>query len=158
MTNDPQPNVFNHFTMKTCLSMLAIAAALLFPAGAVAQNYSINWYKVSGGGGTSTGGVYTVNGTAGQPEAGPALSDGHYTVTGGFWSLIAVQTPGAPELSLTQAGNLVILAWDPSVTGWNLQTNANLATPTWGNYLGSVVNNRVTNKPPPMNLFYRLKQ
>ena len=56
--------------------MLAIAAALLFPAGAVAQNYSINWYKVSGGGGTSTGGVYTVNGTAGQPEAQPVLSDG----------------------------------------------------------------------------------
>ena len=94
--------------MKTCLSILAIAAALLFPAGAVAQNFSINWYKVAGGGGISTGGVYTVNGTVGQADAGPVLSDGYYTVTGGFWSLIAVQTTGAPVLSLTHVGSEVI--------------------------------------------------
>ena len=34
-----------------------------------AQSYSIDWYKISGGGGTSTGGVYSVSGTIGQPDA-----------------------------------------------------------------------------------------
>jgi len=28
--------------------------------------------------------------------------------------------------------------------------------PTWGNYLGNIVNNRVTNAPPKGNLFFRL--
>jgi len=85
------------------------------------------------------------------------LSDGYYTVTGGFWSLIAVQTPGAPVLSLTHFGNKAVVSWDSSVTGWTLQTNVNLAKPTWGNYLGAIVNNSATNAPPPSNLFFRLK-
>jgi hypothetical protein len=48
-------------------------------------------------------------------------------------------------------------SWDSSASGWTLQTNANLATPTWGNYLGTIVNNSVTNSPPKGNLFFRLK-
>ena len=60
--------------------------------------------------------------------------------------------------SITHVGNKAIVSWPPSVTGWTLQTNVNLATPAWGNYLGTVVNNSVTNAPPPMNLFFRLKQ
>jgi hypothetical protein len=35
-----------------------------------AQNYSITWSKIAGGGGTSTGGVYSVSGTLGPPDAG----------------------------------------------------------------------------------------
>jgi hypothetical protein len=50
------------------------------------------------------------------------------------------------------------VSWSLSVTGWTLQTNANLATPAWGNYLGNVVNNSVTNLLPKGNLFFRLKQ
>ena len=144
--------------MKTYVPILVNASALLFSAGAGVQDFSIDWYKVSGGGGISTGGVYTVNGTVGQPDAVPVLSDGYYTVTGGFWSLIAVQTPGAPLLTITQLGNQAIVSWSPSVSGWTLQTNLNLATPTWGNYLGTVVNNSITNSPPKGNLFFRLKQ
>ena len=40
----------------------------------------------------------------------------------------------------------------------DVANNANLATPTWGNYIGPVVNNSVTNAPPKGNLFFRLKQ
>src|SRR5580704_14858201 len=90
------------------------------------QSYNIDWYKVSGGGGTSTGGVYTVSGTIGQPDAGHSMSDGYYSVTGGFWSLYAVQTAGAPLLTITHAGNQAVVSWPSSVTGWTLQTNANL--------------------------------
>ena len=32
------------------------------------QNYSIDWFKIAGGGGTSTGGVYTVSDTVVQSE------------------------------------------------------------------------------------------
>ena len=136
-------------------STLALAA-LVIPIQA--QPYSIPWYKVSGGGGTSTGGVYSVSGTIGQPDASGPLTGGNYSLTGGFWSLYAVQTPGAPLLTITYAGNQAVVSWSPSVTGWTLQTNANLATPTWGNYLGNIVNNTVTNAPPKGNLFFRLKQ
>jgi len=128
------------------------------PIAASAQTYNIDWYKISGGGGTSTGGVYSVSGTIGQPDAGGEMTGGNYSLTGGFWSLIAVQTPGAPLLTITQAGNQAIVSWDVSVMGWMLQTNVNLATATWGNYLGAVVNNCVTNAPPKGNLFFRLKQ
>jgi len=141
--------------MKT----LFIIGALLAVTVAHAQQYSINWYKVSGGGGTSTGGVYSVSGTIGQPDASGAMSGGNYSVTGGFWSLIqVVQTPGAPLLTITYVGNQAIVSWDPSVTGWTLQTNNNLSTGTWANYLGVVSNNSVTNAPPTGTVFFRLKQ
>jgi hypothetical protein len=123
-----------------------------------AQSYNIDWYKVSGGGGASTGGVYSVSGTIGQHDAGGAMTGGNYSLTGGFWAIYAVQTPGAPLLTITHLGNQAIVSWSPSVTGWTLQTNANVATPTWGNYLGTVANNSVTNPLPHANLFFRLTQ
>lgn len=123
-----------------------------------AQNYSIDWYKVAGGGGTSTGGVYAVSGTIGQPDASAPLSGGNYSVTGGYWSLInVVQTPGAPTLTITYVGNQAVISWPPSVTGFTLQTNTTIASGSWGNYLGTVVNNSITNAPPRGNLFFRLK-
>ena len=131
--------------------LLNIAVFLIPAVVAHAQEYSIDWYKVSGGGGASTGGVYSVSGTIGQHDAGGPM-------TGGFWALYAVQTPGAPLLTITHLGNQAIVSWPPSVTGWTLQTNANLATLTWGKYLGTVVNNAVTNPLPHGNLFFRLTQ
>jgi hypothetical protein len=52
-------------------------------------DYSINWHTIDGGGGTSSGGSYTVMGTIAQHEA--AVSEGgRYELLGGFW-------PGGPE-------------------------------------------------------------
>ena len=65
---------------------------------------------------------------------------------------------GLPQLAITRLGNKSVVSWPTNVTGWTLQTNVNLATTNWGNYLGVIVNNTVTNTPPPTNLFYRLKQ
>ena len=144
--------------MKKYSFLFVIVAALLLPAGAMAQNYNIDWYKIAGGGGTSTGGTYSVTGTIGQPDASGSLTGGKYSLTGGFWAIYAVQSPGAPVLTITQIGNKAIVSWDPTITGWTLQTNVNLATPTWGNYVGPIINNSCTNTPPPNNLFFRLKQ
>jgi hypothetical protein len=124
-----------------------------------AQTYSVDWHKVSGGGGTSTGGVYSVSGTIGQHDAGGPMTGGGYSVTGGFWALYAVQMPGAPELTITYSGGTTaVVSWPLSVTGWTLQTNNNLSTGTWGKYLGSVVSNSATVTSKVGNLFFRLTQ
>src|ERR1039458_5020715 len=96
---------------------------------ALGQSYSIDWYKVSGGGGTSTGGVYSASGTMGQPDASGAMTGGTYSLTGGYWAIYAVQTAGGPTLTIAQAANQAIVSCPPSGTCWTLQTNINLATP-----------------------------
>ena len=45
--------------------------------------YAIDWYTIDGGGGTSTGGPYTLTGTIGQPDAAPSIG-GNYELLGGF--------------------------------------------------------------------------
>ena len=103
---------------------------LAIPANA--QSYSIDWYTIDGGGGTSTGGVYSVSGTIGQPDAGPTMSGGNYSVDGGFWSIIAaVQTPGAPLLSITRSNSAVVVFWPAPATGFVLQENLVLGTTNW---------------------------
>jgi hypothetical protein len=133
----------------------------LVPALSQAQSYSIAWYKVAGGGGTSGNGQYSVTGTIGQPEAGTAMTGGNYSLTGGFWSLIAlVQTPGAPNLSITHTGNSVIVSW-PNTGSYKLQQNSNLAVSadwTTSGYSISASNgtNSITVTPTTGNLFFRL--
>ena len=137
------------------MKKLLLFGLLLATAG-LAQQYSIGWYKISGGGGTSANGPYAVTGAIGQPDAGPAMSGGNYSVTGGFWSLIAVQTPGAPLLSITAAGNEVIVSWPAPSTGYLLQTNSGLNPAAWGGCGGTVNNNSAAMSPPRGNVFFRL--
>ena len=147
--------------MKIQLRLLLTALTVTFlPASpAFSQSYSIDWHKIAGGGGTATGGTYQVSGTIGQHDAGSTATGGQYTLTGGFWSIVnAVQTPGVPWLSINSTGSQLVVSWPASATGWRLQTNADLATSAWGDYIGLVVNNRVTNSTPAGNLFFRLKQ
>jgi hypothetical protein len=53
--------------------------------------YDLTWSTVASGGGQSTGGGYTLNGSIGQPNAGAALTGGGYTVVGGCWSSVTDQ-------------------------------------------------------------------
>jgi hypothetical protein len=150
--------------MKT-KSLLIIELMLLFVlVRASAQTYTIDWYKISGGGGTSTGGVFQVSGTIGQPDAGAAMSGGNYSVTGGFWSLFAVvQMPGAPLLAvaLTQT-NTAVVSWPSPSTGFTLQQNSSVGTTNWTD-VGLTPNDNGTTKSVvvPASLgskFYRLKK
>jgi hypothetical protein len=144
-------------------ALLAVFGLWLCGAAVQAQNYSIDWFTIAGGGGTSTGGVYSVSGTIGQSDAGH-MSGGNYTLDGGFWGIIAaVQTPGAPSLRvILSSTNTVIIAWPAPSTGFSLQQN-----PVVNNAAGWTV---VTNAPvlsgsenqviisaPVGNRFYRLK-
>jgi len=44
------------------MKKLFLLLGLLIPGTGFAQSYSIDWYKIAGGGGTSTGGTYQVSG------------------------------------------------------------------------------------------------
>lgn len=145
--------------MKT-IKWFGIICAALFAWNATAQSYSIDWYKVSGGGGTSTGATYQVTGTIGQSDASGAMSGGNYYVTGGFWALISVvQTPGAPALLISHSGNTVMVYWQ-NVSGSSLQQNNNLSLPANWSASGGVTTSNGTNylniTSPTGNLFFRL--
>jgi hypothetical protein len=143
-------------------SLAFLLVALAFPSLSKAQNYSIDWFSIDGGGGTSTGGVYSVTGTIGQPDAGH-MSGGNYTIDGGFWGIIAaVQTPGAPLLTITPAGANVIISWPVSSATFNLQQDADLNTPNAWSNVGATVTvsngtNYVTVPATLGNKFFRLK-
>jgi hypothetical protein len=119
--------------MKTSLqAILVLSLNFLYGNRANAQSYSIDWYKASGGGGTSAGSGYTVSGTIGQHDAGGTLAGGNYSVTGGFWSVYAVQVPGAPTLRIVLTStNAAVVAWPSPSVGYALQSNTNLATTNW---------------------------
>src|SRR5215471_14476411 len=112
------------YSMKAVKLSWLFTSAILFTSSAFAQTYSIHWYKIAGGGGTSTGGVYTLNSTIGPQAAGGPMTGGSYSLTGGFWALVAVQTPGAPLLKLTPTTtNTVVVSWPSPSTGFVLQQN-----------------------------------
>jgi hypothetical protein len=149
---------------SVCGIVLVLAVSLwsLGVSTASAQTYSIDWFTIDGGGGTSTGGVYSVSGTIGQPDAGH-MSGGNFTLDGGFWGIIgAIQSPGAPLLRvLLTSTNTVVVAWPAPSTGFSLQQNPDLKTSAWGgvtnpvNVVGS--ENQIIVAPPVGNRFYRLK-
>jgi hypothetical protein len=154
-------------TMKTNaalslqLQVCFLLSALCFCASG--QTYSIDWSTIDGGGGTSTGGVYSVSGTIGQPDAG-TMSGGNYTLQGGFWGIIAaVQTPGAPLLSIARTTtNTVAVTWPSPSTGWTLQANTNsVSSVNWSNIASGIQDDGTTKtllaNPPTGNRFYRLK-
>jgi len=141
-------------TLTLCLILCAFCLA------ARAQSYSINWYKIAGGGGTSSNGQYSVSGTIGQQDASGAMTGGNYSLTGGFWAFLQViQTPGAPTLFISHSGNTVTVYWQ-SVSGWTLHQNNNLNVPAGWTLNSSWTTSGGTNylniTPPTGNLFFRL--
>src|SRR5215510_6724790 len=144
-------------TMKT----LVVSTLWLLAASAPAQPFAIDWFTIDGGGGTSTGGVYSISGTVGQPDAGH-LSGGNYTLDGGFWGIIAaVQLPGSPLLRIVRtSSNAVVVAWSAPATGFALQENSTVNSGAWTavtNVINTVgAENQVIVAPPVGNRFYRL--
>jgi len=121
----------------------------------------VPWSKIAGGGGLqSTGGVYAVSGTIGQPDAGK-LSGGHYTLDGGFWSINVVQTSGAPLLSVERLGGAVRVYWPLPATGFLLDQSLTV-TGAWSQvsfpYTTNVTHISITVPAPAGNTFYRLRQ
>ena len=57
---------------------------LLLSLSTANGDYSISWYTIDGGGGTSSGGNYSLTGTIGQHDASYS-EGGQYELLGGFW-------------------------------------------------------------------------
>lgn len=128
-----------------------------FHVSAFSQSYSIDWSTIDGGGGTSTGGVYSISGTIGQHDAGGPMTNGQYSVTGGFWALpTAVQVTGAPTMTIVPAtpGNAII-SWSPNTAGYVLQQTALLNPASWTNSPSGAAN-PITVPANTAARFYRL--
>jgi hypothetical protein len=72
---------------RTCALSAVLLCGLLVAgvAWASRSSYDLSWWSVDGGGQTfSSGGGYTLGGTAGQPDPG-LLTGGGYALGGGFW-------------------------------------------------------------------------
>jgi hypothetical protein len=145
--------------MKT--KMLLCVATMFLIASSRAQQYSIDWHTIDGGGGTSTGGVYSVSGTIGQPDANQqAMTGGNFSLIGGFWSIFAMQTPGAPLLSIERIGGNVHVFWQKPATGFVLDQSLTV-TGAWSQvsfpYATNATDVSITVPSPAGNKFYRLR-
>jgi len=144
---------------KRCTLVFALLLALCGgPLPTLAQSFSIPWHTLDGGGGTSTGGGFSVSGTIGQPDAGGPLTGGQFSLTGGFWALpTLIQTPGAPTLYITNAAPGFAMLWwtPPSGMNWVLQERLSLTTGTWTNSPSGWTNPIVVPATLPAK-FYRL--
>jgi hypothetical protein len=119
--------------MKRKLVITFLGLALSTTLGQ-AQSYTINWFTLDGGGDSSSGGSYSLNGTIGQPDAGTPMSGGVFNVSGGFWPGVTGGSVGPiPGLSIRYGTpNIVILSWPNPSTGYVLQQTANMNAPGGG--------------------------
>jgi hypothetical protein len=139
---------------KQFLSILA--SALFLPVLANAQ-YAIDWFTIDGGGGTSSGGRFTLTGTIGQPDAG-TLSGSNYTLQGGFWPGIVVPATGeAPTLFIQLSSASIIILWSPTTSGFSLEQSSTLLPGSWAP-APSGADNPATNPLGSGPTFYRLKK
>jgi hypothetical protein len=151
-----------HFTLVPFAALSFLLSALTV---ATAQSYSIDWFTIDGGAGTSAGGPYSLTGTIGQPDANQqAMTGGNFSLNGGFWSLVAVQTLNAPPLRVQLVTtDTARIFWPSSSEGFVLQQNTNLNNVTVSGWVSApqpVTDDGTTKSiivnPPTGNRFYRL--
>jgi len=75
-------------TIARLAVLMTLLVVLIAPAASGEGAYVLDWSTIDGGGGTSSGGPYTLTGTIGQPDAAYSAG-GDYELLGGFW-------PGGP--------------------------------------------------------------
>ena len=76
---------FMEFIVRHSALLLVFTSGLAQAMGSSSPNYSIPWYVLDGGGGTSISTNYTVTGSTGQPSAvGDPATSTHYVLHGGF--------------------------------------------------------------------------
>ena len=144
--------------LRLAAAMVLLSFSLAAPLTALAQ-YTIDWVKIAGGGGTSTNGQYSLSGTIGQHDAGGPMTNGPYSLVGGFWALATlVQTPGGPMLHVTNAApGFATIWWTPPTPGFTLQSTDDLSPTNWVN-APSGTNNPATVPATLPARFYRLSK
>ena len=80
------------FIIAQAALVIGLSVAIGVADGLAGGPYDLSWNTINGGGGTSAGGGYALDGTIGQHDAGGPLAGGGYELTGGFW-------PGATPIN-----------------------------------------------------------
>jgi hypothetical protein len=94
-------------------------------------HYSIDWFTIDGGGGTSAHGAFTMCGTFGQSDSFVS-SGGSFRLEGGFWSGVTlVQPSGAPLLKVRIAGSSAVISWPLDAAGYRLQETTQFGGINW---------------------------
>ncbi len=122
----------------------------VFSASSHAQPFSIDWHMIGGGGGTSTGGAFSLRRSIGQPEAEVVMTGGNLSLTGGFWNVDANgQTPDAPVTPTVRH------TWTGTVSGnwseprnWSPATVPDVDDPILFPFPGTAANRMITNDLP----------
>lgn len=105
--------------MRTAMSAMTVLFLGYFAPLGNAQ-FVIDWSTIDGGGGTSTGGEFSLSGTAGQPDAG-TLTGGNFELVGGFWAVSTPAAGGLPgdlncdgSVTVTDIGAFVLALTNPA--------------------------------------------
>ncbi|MBX3373799.1 MAG: hypothetical protein KF817_08180 [Phycisphaeraceae bacterium] len=106
-------------------SLALMASLLVTIAGVRAGDFDLAWHTIDGGGGSSAGGVpggvFSLSGSIGQPDAG-AMSGGGFTLAGGFWASAGASPDDPPPCpgDLTGSGSVgvpdllaLLASWGP---------------------------------------------
>jgi hypothetical protein len=149
----------NH-TRQSRFAVLLFLFGLGIQGRGLAQNYSIDWHAITAGGGTSSNAIYTVSGSVGQTASAHSVG-GRFTIDSGFWAFAAaIQTPGAPFLTLRRSSATTLtISWPSSATDFVLQSTADLKG-QWSGVAGSPVDDGTAKSLvvnlTPGNQFFRL--
>jgi len=108
------------------LLLLALSARLSAQTGGP---YDLTRNTIDGGGATfSTGGVYRLGGTVGQPDAG-AANGGVFSLRGGFWPVVLPAPTATPSATPSHTATLTRTP-APSSTATPSATHTRIATAT----------------------------
>ena len=70
-----------------CLLAVLLIGTMFNLRQARAQDFSIEWHTIDGGGGATSGESFHLNGTIGQHDASQTATGGQFSLTGGFWAM-----------------------------------------------------------------------
>jgi len=115
--------------MKQIFAISLLLCAWCAVVRAESGDYEIDWYSLDCGGGASADEVYAISGTIGQPNT-DEVGDDIFTILSGFWAAaIETSAPTPPKLTVNVVGDIMVLTWPASVTGFYLEQNFELTQP-----------------------------
>ncbi len=88
------------YLISALLILVCLLGAAFYSAWAqTGGSYDLTWNTLNGGGRlAASDGSYSLYGSIGQPDAGPVMSGGGYSLTGGFLSAIPAYSISVPLL------------------------------------------------------------
>lgn len=96
-----------YFSLLILILIIAIVPSTYAQSGG---SYDLSWSTLDGGGGQSSGGSFSVSGTAGQGDASNAKTGGTFEHISGFWSFLET-TLETMEIFCYKDGNDIRIEW-----------------------------------------------